>query len=96
MTASLLVFTVRFLCGGQPLWKGCVPEARQRIYFANHTSHLDAVLIWAALPPAVRGRTRPVAAADYWRNGAVRRYLADRVFHALLIDRTRVTARKSP
>jgi 1-acyl-sn-glycerol-3-phosphate acyltransferase len=62
-------------------------SAGQRVYFANHTSHLDFILIWSALPAAVRVRTRPVAGADYWLRGRIRRYLATRVFHAVVIER---------
>lgn len=58
-----------------------------RIYFANHSSHLDFVVIWAALPARLRDRARPVAAADYWLAGPVRRWLATRVFHAVLVPR---------
>jgi 1-acyl-sn-glycerol-3-phosphate acyltransferase len=63
------------------------PPERQRVYFGNHTSHLDFILIWSALPAAARVRTRPVAGADYWMRGRLRRYLASRVFHAVLIER---------
>ena len=42
------------------------PKAEQRIYFANHQSHFDWVLIWAALPRDLRAVTRPIAARDYW------------------------------
>jgi len=58
-----------------------------RVFFANHTSHLDAVVLWGALPTPLRARTRPVAARDYWERGPLRRYLARRVFRALLVDR---------
>jgi 1-acyl-sn-glycerol-3-phosphate acyltransferase len=63
------------------------PPGRQRVYFGNHTSHLVFTLIWAGLPTAARARTRPVAGADYWMRGRMRRYLAARVFHAVLIER---------
>ena len=63
------------------------PPERQRVYFGNHTSHLDFILIWSALPAVARVRTRPVAGADYWLRGRIRRYLAARVFHAVLIER---------
>jgi 1-acyl-sn-glycerol-3-phosphate acyltransferase len=33
---------------------------------ANHASHLDALLVLAALPPALRRRVAVAAAADYW------------------------------
>ncbi len=82
----LLVGFVRLLCGAHPRWVGCAPEPRQRIYAANHGSHLDTLVIWSALPPALRQRTRPVAAADYWSRG-LRRRLAERVFRAVLIAR---------
>ena len=41
-------------------------HAVQRIYFANHSSHLDFVVIWSALPPRLRRHARPVAGRDYW------------------------------
>lgn len=84
----LLIALTRFLVGGQGIWIGCAPEPRQRIYFANHTSHLDTVLMWAALPRALRIRTHPVAAADYWGRGRLRRHVALQVLNAVLIDRT--------
>ncbi len=79
---------IRLLTGAQARWAGCAPEPVQRIYFANHTSHLDFPVIWAALPPELRSRTRPVAARDYWDATRLRRYLARDVFRAIMIDRT--------
>jgi len=58
-----------------------------RVYFANHASHLDFVAIWSALPRRSRRQVRPVAGRDYWEKTPARRFLADRVFHAVLIDR---------
>ena len=87
MIAGLIVATARVLSGAQARWTGCAPSDKQRIYFANHTSHLDFAVLWAALPPAVRKLTRPVAARDYWEPSAFRRYLAARVFNAVLVDR---------
>ena len=75
------------LTGATGRWTGCAPEPKQRVYFANHTSHLDFVVLWSALPPALRATTRPVAGADYWNRSAIRRYLAGRVFRAVLIER---------
>jgi 1-acyl-sn-glycerol-3-phosphate acyltransferase len=65
------------------------------VYFANHTSHLDVILVWSALPTRVRRLTRPVAAKDYWIRGPVRRYLA-KTFNAMLIDRTEIKVHQSP
>lgn len=87
MIASLLVGVVQLVAGTQARWAGCEPSLKQRIYFANHSSHLDFVVLWAALPPALREVTRPVAARDYWEGSALRRFLATRVFNATLVDR---------
>lgn len=88
MIRALLIGTARFLVGGQGVWLGVAPSTRQRIYFANHSSHLDTLLLWAALPPHLRETTHPVAAADYWGKGAVRRHIALKVLNAVLIDRS--------
>lgn len=69
------------------MWFGCEPSTRQCIYIANHTSHLDFLVLWASLPSGIRAMTRPVAARDYWNASAARRFLAIKVFRALLIDR---------
>lgn len=87
MIAALIAGFARVLTGGSVRWVEDPSPGRQRVYFANHTSHADFVAIWAALPPEQRRRTRPVAAAEYWKQNALRRYLAKRVFRAVLIDR---------
>src|SRR5262249_12034999 len=84
--ARVIAAFARGLSGVQVRWQGCVPEPRQRIYFANHTSHLDFVVLWSALPAESRARTRPVAAKDYWQAG-FRSFLAQRVFRAVLVER---------
>src|ERR1022692_857009 len=88
LVAIFIVGGAKLLTGATARWNGCKPDARQRIFVANHTSHLDFVLLWAALPPMVRAHTRPVAAADYWERGKLRRYLAARVFRAVLVQRS--------
>lgn len=85
--ALLLCNFAKLLTGVRPLWQGCAPEPRLRVYFANHRSHGDFVVVWAALPPALRRRTRPVAGADYWLHGRFRTWLITRVFNAVLVDR---------
>lgn len=86
MTRDVLALLVRLLTGVR-VAPGVGAGARQRVYFANHSSHLDFVVIWAALPGPCRARARPVAAAEYWDCGAVRRRLARRLFRAVLIPR---------
>jgi 1-acyl-sn-glycerol-3-phosphate acyltransferase len=68
-------------------WRGLPPEPRQRVYFANHTSNADMPMIWAVLPPELRDRTRPVAAADYWLASPLRAFFGAEVLRAVLIDR---------
>jgi 1-acyl-sn-glycerol-3-phosphate acyltransferase len=92
----VLAGMARVLAGASVRWVACQPDTCQRVYFANHTSHLDAIVIWSALPPAIREITRPVAAKDYWSRGVVRRWLANDVFDALLIDRTDIKVHQSP
>lgn len=88
LVRTLLLGLVRLLVGANARWQGCAPEPRQRIYFANHTSHLDTLVIAAALPAELRQRTRPVAAADYWGRSRFRRYLAIDCLGAVLVDRS--------
>lgn len=77
-------------------WEGVAPIDEHRIYFANHASHGDFVLIWAVLPPRMRSRTRPVAGADYWLKSAIRRFIGCDVFNAVLIARDRLTQSENP
>jgi 1-acyl-sn-glycerol-3-phosphate acyltransferase len=83
------VWLVRILVGAYPRWLGTSPSASQRIYFANHTSHLDTLVVWSAMPEDTRRRTRPVAAADYWNKSAIRRNIVLQGLNAVLIDRKR-------
>jgi 1-acyl-sn-glycerol-3-phosphate acyltransferase len=85
----LLLGFVRLLTGAQARWHGCPPKAEQRIYFANHQSHADLVLIWAALPQELRGITRPIAAKDYWTTSRFRRWITSAVFNAVYVERER-------
>jgi 1-acyl-sn-glycerol-3-phosphate acyltransferase len=93
---SLVAYFVRVLSGLRARWVGADPVDCQRIYFANHTSNLDAAVLWASLPPSLREKTRPVAAKDYWTATAPRRWLANDVFCALLIERRKVTQENNP
>jgi len=96
LVALLIAGFARAVTGVKARWQGCGPSHAQRIYFANHASHGDFVLIWTALPPALRKRTRPVAGKDYWENGAVRRFIGHHVFNAVLIDRAPRSRKESP
>lgn len=84
-----LLGLIRALTGAQARWQGCPPKAEQRIYFANHQSHADLVLIWAALPSELRVITRPIAAKDYWTASRFKLWLTTAVFNAVYVDRSR-------
>ena len=79
----------RLLTGARSLWVGCQPELKQRIYFANHNSHIDFILLWSSLPKDMRRRTRPVAASDYWTKDGFRRFLIQDTFNGVTIKRNR-------
>jgi 1-acyl-sn-glycerol-3-phosphate acyltransferase len=94
-SSALLVGLVKLLVGAYARWIGSLPAANQRIYFANHTSHIDTLAIWSSLPGALRRRTRPIAARDYWGAG-LRKYIATRGFGAVLIERSRENSQADP
>lgn len=94
--AGAIVGFARALTGVRALWAGGPPTAGPRVYYANHASHGDFALVWACLPADLRERTRPVAGADYWERGALRRHVATRVLNAVLIDREAATRTADP
>ena len=79
----------RILVGAYPRWIGCKPNANQRIYIANHTSHIDTMAIWTALPPELQKTTHPVAAWDYWANNKFKKYITTQGLNAVYIKRSK-------
>ncbi|WP_151716709.1 1-acyl-sn-glycerol-3-phosphate acyltransferase [Acinetobacter sp. TUM15071] len=79
----------RLLTGARSLWVGCEPELKQRIYYANHNSHIDFILLWSSLPTHIRRKTRPIAASDYWLKDGLRRFLIQDTFSGVTIQRNR-------
>lgn len=96
MIAALLAAFVRLFTGVQARWVGCAPDDTRRVYFANHTSNFDFLVLWSVLPDQMRKRTRPVAASDYWQAGRLRLFLAESVFRGVLIERKKVTRTNNP
>ena len=84
--AGIIAGAARLISGVSVRWLDSSPGPRQTVYFANHTSHLDFVVLWSSLPPQIRALTRPVAAQDYWEKG-LRRVIAVNVFRAVLVAR---------
>jgi 1-acyl-sn-glycerol-3-phosphate acyltransferase len=81
--------SARLLTGARSLWLGSQPEMKQRIYFANHNSHIDFILLWSSLPTEMRRKTRPIAASDYWMKDGFRRFLIQNTFNGVTIKRKR-------
>lgn len=91
LSARLTAFAItRFswlITAVQGFWPKGEPYTGQAIYFANHTSNGDTILLWSVLPSKVRQRTRPVAAAEYWLNHPVKKFIGEEVFDCVLIQR---------
>ncbi|MEM9343235.1 MAG: lysophospholipid acyltransferase family protein [Pseudomonadota bacterium] len=87
IAAAAIELFARFITAVRGIWDGVEPRPDQRVYFANHTSNGDFILIWTVLPPPLRKLTRPVAGSDYWLKSPVREFIGRDVFNAVLIDR---------
>ncbi len=96
IAAMVIVLFARLVTAVRAVWDGVEPIRSKRVYFANHTSNGDFILIWTVLPSNMRHETRPVAAADYWLASKLRIFIGREVFNAVLIDRNPETREKDP
>lgn len=96
LTASAIIFFARMITAVRGIWVGIEPSRRQRVYFANHVSHGDFVLVWTVLPERLRRKTRPVAGSDYWMKSPLRQFIGRDVFKSVLIDRDPETRTEDP
>lgn len=87
ITGQAISVFARFMTAPRAIWQGIEPVPRQRVYYANHSSNADFVLLWTVLPAPLRRQTRPVAALDYWLTSPLRAFIGRDVFNAVLIDR---------
>jgi 1-acyl-sn-glycerol-3-phosphate acyltransferase len=87
LISRALISALRVLIGVRARWESPPDLSRQRIYFANHTSHMDTLAILAALPTKARANVKPVAAADYWGKNRFLSYLSQKGLNAVLIER---------
>lgn len=88
LISFIIRLSTRLLTGARSLWDGCKPEPIQRIYYANHNSHIDFILLWSSLPKNLRVQTRPVAASDYWLKTGFKRFLIQDTFNGITIKRS--------
>lgn len=91
-----IVLFARAITAVRAIWSESGMQTRRCIYFANHSSHGDFILIWAVLPPRLRRRVRPVAGADYWLKSSLNSFIGRDVFNAVLIERDREARRQDP
>lgn len=96
VSGSVLAVFSRAVTGVRPIWAGSAPNGRQRIYFANHASHGDFILVSTCLTPAERSRTAAVAGADYWSSGRVRQFISRRLLRTVLVERNWVERTTNP
>jgi len=87
VTGLAIMLFARLVTAVRGVWDGVEPIPTQRVYFANHVSHGDFVLIWTTLPGRLRRRTRPVAGADYWLGSKLKQFIGEDVFRSVLIAR---------
>ncbi len=96
LAGAAITLFARFITAVRGIWEGVEPVPRQRLYYANHTSNGDFILIWTVLPPRLRARTRPVAGSDYWLKSRMRQFIGQDVFNAVLIDRQKEGREEDP
>lgn len=94
--AVVIVLFARAITAVRATWQADGPSQLPCIYFANHRSHGDFILIWTVLSPRLRRRTRPVAAADYWLGSKLTSFIGRDVFDAVLIERESGTRTSNP
>jgi 1-acyl-sn-glycerol-3-phosphate acyltransferase len=94
--AAMIVVFARAVTAVRAIWPEEGLPSRPCVYFGNHSSHGDFVLVWAVLPPRLRRRTRPVAGAEYWLKSRLNRFIGSDVFNAVLIARERDKRTEDP
>ncbi|WP_037079081.1 lysophospholipid acyltransferase family protein [Neorhizobium vignae] len=94
--AAAIVVFARAVTAVRAIWPEEGLPTRPCVYFANHSSHGDFVLVWTVLPPRLRRQARPVAGAEYWLKSRLNRFIGRDVFNAVLIARERDQRTEDP
>ncbi|MBB3657627.1 1-acyl-sn-glycerol-3-phosphate acyltransferase [Rhizobium sp. BK650] len=94
--ATVIVLFARAVTAVRATWSEEGLPSGPCVYYANHSSHGDFVLVWTVLPPRLRHRARPVAGAEYWLKSRLNRFIGRDVFKAVLIARDREKRTEDP
>jgi 1-acyl-sn-glycerol-3-phosphate acyltransferase len=65
-----------------------IPEASAFILAANHSSHADTAVIFAALPRPMRKRVVAAAAQDYFFDNGLRQFVSRVLFNTIPVPRS--------
>lgn len=76
-----------FLTGADVIGRQHLPTRGPAIIAANHTSHVDTLMLLTVFPARLMGRLRPVAAADYFLRGPVIGWFSRTLVGIVPIDR---------
>lgn len=93
---NALCVAARLFTGVQPRHLDNVNLTEQQVFFANHTSHFDCLILLAVLPEMLRRNIRPVGAADYWTATRFRRFIATKILNVILIERLHPSKTNNP
>jgi 1-acyl-sn-glycerol-3-phosphate acyltransferase len=77
----------RFFTGADVIGRQNLPARGPAIIAANHTSHVDTLLLLTIFPTRLMERLRPVAAADYFLRGPVIGWFSRNLVGIVPVDR---------
>lgn len=78
----------RILTGVDVIGAENLPKAGPAILAANHTSHVDTLVLLSLFPAPLLPKVRPVAAADYFLRGPLMSWFSRRLVGIVPIERT--------
>lgn len=88
LIGKVILYLCRLISGVQVEIRDAKSISDTVIFYANHSSHLDAMVILSLLPEEVRKKTTIVGSIKYWQASAIRRYISNHVFKTVLIERS--------
>lgn len=84
---KLIFYLVAKIVIGKPNHQLRSLDSYPVIYYANHSSNLDSIIIWLSLTSEERQNTCFIGASDYWDKGIIRKYVLQYIFNGKTIQR---------